>query len=101
MPFPATRADVLPDVPSLSEFVPGYDASGWYRIGAPKGTPAEIVNRLNTEINAGLANPRLKARLADLGYATVASSPADFGNFIAQETEKWAKVIKFAGTKTE
>jgi tripartite-type tricarboxylate transporter receptor subunit TctC len=69
VPFPATRADVLPDVPSLSEFVPGYDASGWYRIGAPKGTPAEIVNRLNTEINAGLANPRLKARLADLGYA--------------------------------
>jgi tripartite-type tricarboxylate transporter receptor subunit TctC len=97
----ATRADVLPGVPSLSEFVPGYDASGWYGVGAPKGTPAEIVDRLNTEINAGLANPRLKARLADLGYATVASSPADFGNFIAQETEKWAKVIKFAGTKTE
>ena len=93
----ATRADVLPSVPSLSEFVPGYDASGWYGIGAPKGTPAEVVDRLSTETNAVLADPRLQARLASLGYATVASSPAEFRSFIDQETEKWAEVIRFAG----
>ena len=97
----AMRADVLPDVPSLAEFVPGYEASGWYGIGAPKGTPAEVVDRLNKEVNAGLADLRLKARLADLGYVTVASSPAEFGNFIAEETEKWRKVVKFAGIKTD
>jgi tripartite-type tricarboxylate transporter receptor subunit TctC len=97
----ATRADVLPDVPSLGEFVPGYDVSGWYGIGAPKDTPAEIVDKLNTEINAGLADPKLKARLADLGYAPFPTSPAAFGNFIAAETEKWAKVVRFAGIKPE
>jgi tripartite-type tricarboxylate transporter receptor subunit TctC len=97
----ATRADVLPDVPSLAEFVPGYEASGWYGIGVPKGTPADVVDRLNKEINAGLADSRLKARLGELGYVTVASPPADFGNFIVQETGKWAKVIKFAGIKPD
>jgi tripartite-type tricarboxylate transporter receptor subunit TctC len=95
------RADVLPDVPSLSESVPGYDVTGWYGIGAPKDTPAEIVGKLNAEINAGLADPKLKARLADLGYVTFPTSPAVFGNFIAAETEKWARVVKFAGIKPE
>jgi tripartite-type tricarboxylate transporter receptor subunit TctC len=97
----AARADVLPDVPSLSEFVPGYEASGWYGIGVPRNTPGEIVERLNREINAGLGDPKLKARLADLGYVTFASSPAEFGTMIAQETEKWAKVMKFAGVKPD
>jgi tripartite-type tricarboxylate transporter receptor subunit TctC len=97
----ATRAEVLPDVPSLAEFVPGYDVSGWYGIGAPKDTPAAIVNKLNMEINAGLADPKLKARLADLGYDTFPTSPAVFGQFITAETEKWARVVKFAGIKPE
>lgn len=97
----ATRADVLPDVPSLAEFVPGYEAAGWYGIGAPRTTPADIVDKLNAEINAGLAAPRLKARLADLGYVTFTSSPAEFGKLIAQEAEKWAKVLKFAGVKPD
>jgi tripartite-type tricarboxylate transporter receptor subunit TctC len=97
----ATRAEVLPDVPSLSESVPGYDVTGWYGIGAPRETPAAIVDKLNTEINAGLADPKLKARLADLGYVTFPTSPAAFGTFIAAETAKWAKVVKFAGIKPE
>ena len=97
----ATRAAVLPDVPSLAEFVPGYDVSGWYGIGAPKDTPAAIVDKLNAEINAGLADPKLKARLADLGYDTFPTSPAVFGQFITAETEKWARVVKFAGIKPE
>jgi tripartite-type tricarboxylate transporter receptor subunit TctC len=95
------RAEVLPDVPSLSEAVPGYDVTGWYGIGAPKDTPAAIVDKLNAQINAGLADPKLRARLADLGYVTFPSSPAAFGAFIAAETEKWAKVVKFAGIKPE
>jgi len=97
----AARADVLPNVPSLAEFVPGYEVSGWYGIGAPKETPAEIVGKLNTEINAALANPKLKARLAELGYVTFTSSPAEFGRFIAGEIEKWGKVVKFANIKPE
>ena len=96
-----TRAAVLPEVPSLGEFVPGYDATGWYGVGAPRGTPVEIVDRLNTETNAGLADPRLAARLADLGYASFASSPAEFGQFITQETEKWAKVVRFADARAK
>jgi len=96
-----TRAAVLPEVPSLGEFVPGYDATGWYGVGAPRGTPVEIVDRLNTETNAGLADPRLTARLADLGYATFASSPAEFGQFITRETEKWAKVVRFADARAK
>jgi tripartite-type tricarboxylate transporter receptor subunit TctC len=97
----ATRSEALPDIPTVGEFVPGYEASGWSGIGAPKGTPAEIVEKLNKEINAGLADRKLNARFADLGGDVLALSPADFGKFIADETEKWAKVIKFAGIKPE
>jgi len=96
-----TRSEALPDVPTVSEFVPGYEASFWFGIGAPKATPAEIVDKLNKEINAALADPKMKARLADLGGTVLAGSPADFGKFIADETEKWAKVIKSAGIKAE
>jgi tripartite-type tricarboxylate transporter receptor subunit TctC len=96
-----TRSEALPDIPTVGEFLPGYEASGWYGIGAPNGTRAEIVDKLNKEINAALADPKLKARLADLGNAPLALSPADFGKFIADETEKWAKVVKFAGLKPE
>mgnify|MGYP001297517206 CR=1 FL=1 len=95
------RSDALPDVPSMSEFLPGFDAEVYYGIGAPKGTPAEIVERLNKEINAGLADPQFKARLVDLGSMVLPGSPADFGKFIANETEKWAKVVKFANIKAE
>jgi tripartite-type tricarboxylate transporter receptor subunit TctC len=97
----ATPSEVLPDVPTVGEFVPGYEASGWYGIGAPKGTPAEIVDMLNKEINAALADPNMKARLADLGGTALAGSPADFGKLIADDTEKWGKVIKFAGLKPD
>jgi len=92
----ATRAELLPDIPALDEFVPGYEASGWVGIGAPKDTPAEIVEKLNAAINAVVASPDMKARLADLGTAPMPMTPADFGKFIAAETEKWAKVVKFA-----
>ncbi len=97
----AMRAEALPDIPSFAEFVPGYEASFWYGVGAPKATPAEIVEKLNKEINVGLADPKIKARLADLGGAVLALSPADFEKLIADETEKWAKVIKSAGIKPE
>jgi tripartite-type tricarboxylate transporter receptor subunit TctC len=97
----ATRQDVLPDVPTMAEFLPGYEASGWYGVVVPKATPTEIVVKLNQEINAALADPKMMERLADLGCAVFSGSPADFGKFIADETEKWAKVIKFAGIKTE
>ncbi len=97
----ASRSNALPDIPPLADFLPGYEASGWFGIGAPKNTPAEIVERLSKEINAGLADPKLKARFADLGATVFAGSPADFGKFVAEETEKWAKVIKFAGIKPE
>jgi tripartite-type tricarboxylate transporter receptor subunit TctC len=97
----ATRSELLPDVPTVGEFVPGYEASAWYGLGAPKATPADIVDKLNREINAALADPKMKARLADLGGTVLALSPADFGKFIADETEKWAKVIKFAGVKAD
>jgi tripartite-type tricarboxylate transporter receptor subunit TctC len=97
----ATRLEALPDIPTVAEFVPGYEASNWYGVGIPKNTPAEIIDKLNKEINAGLADPRMKARIADLGATVFASSSADFGKFIADETEKWGKVIKFAGIKPE
>jgi tripartite-type tricarboxylate transporter receptor subunit TctC len=97
----ATRSDALPDIPTVGEFVPGYEASSWYGVCAPKNTPAEIIDQLNKEINAGLANPRLKARFADLGGMVLAGSPADFGKLIAQETEKWSKVIKTVGIKPD
>jgi tripartite-type tricarboxylate transporter receptor subunit TctC len=95
----ATRSEALPDVPTVSEFVPGYEASFWYGVGAPKATPTEVVERLNKEINAGLVDPKIKVRLADLGCTPLVGSPADFGKHIADETEKWAKVIKFANIK--
>jgi tripartite-type tricarboxylate transporter receptor subunit TctC len=97
----AMRLDVLPDVPPVSDFLPGYEASGFMGIGAPRGTPAEIVDTLNREINAGLADPKLKARLADLGLTVLSGSPADFGKLIAEETQKWGKVIKSAGIKPD
>jgi tripartite-type tricarboxylate transporter receptor subunit TctC len=95
----AMRSEVLPDIPTVGDFVPGYEGTGWQGVGAPRNTPAEIIDKLNKEINAGLADPRMKARIADLGGTVFASSPADFGTFIAEYTEKWAKVIKFAGAK--
>jgi tripartite-type tricarboxylate transporter receptor subunit TctC len=97
----ATRSELLPDIPTMGEFVPGYEASGWFGVGAPKATPAEIVEKLNKEINAGLADPKIKARLADLGGAVLALSPAGFEKLIADETEKWTKVVKFAGIKPD
>jgi tripartite-type tricarboxylate transporter receptor subunit TctC len=97
----ATRSDALPDIPTVAEFVPGYEASNWYGVGAPKATPAEIVEKLNKEINAGLADPNMKTRLADLGGTVLAGSPADFGKLIAEETEKWGKVVRFTGIKAD
>jgi tripartite-type tricarboxylate transporter receptor subunit TctC len=96
-----TRSEVLPDLPTVADFVPGYESSTWYGIGAPRSTPAEIIERLNVEINAALADPKLKARLADLGGTAIGGSPADFGKLIAADTEKWGKVVKFAGIKPE
>jgi tripartite-type tricarboxylate transporter receptor subunit TctC len=97
----ATRAELLPDIPTISEFFPGYEASQWYGLGVPKNTPAEIVDKLNKEVNAALADPKMKARLADLGGVALLGSPAEFGKLIAEETEKWAKVVKFAGIKAD
>jgi tripartite-type tricarboxylate transporter receptor subunit TctC len=96
-----TRSEALPDIPTVSDFVPGYESSQWFGVGAPKNTPIEIIDKLNKEINAGLADPKIKARLADLGGTLLAGSPADFGKLIADETEKWGKVVKFAGLKPD
>jgi tripartite-type tricarboxylate transporter receptor subunit TctC len=97
----ATRVDGLPDVPAVAEFLPGYEASGIVGLGAPRDTPVEIIDKLNHEINAGLADPRIRARIADLGNTPLAMSPAAYGKLLAEETEKWAKVVKFAGIKVE
>ncbi|HEY2227925.1 MAG TPA: tripartite tricarboxylate transporter substrate binding protein [Xanthobacteraceae bacterium] len=97
----AARSDALPGVPTVAETVPGYEASAWFGLGAPKGTPAEIVDKLNAAVNAGLADPKLKARLADLGGTMLVGTPADFGKLIAEETEKWAKVVKFSGARPD
>jgi tripartite-type tricarboxylate transporter receptor subunit TctC len=97
----ATRAEVLPELPTVGDFVAGYEASQWYGMGAPKSTPAEIIDRLNREINAGLSDPRMKARLADIGGEPLTGSPSQFGQFIADETEKWTKIVKLAGMKPE
>jgi tripartite-type tricarboxylate transporter receptor subunit TctC len=95
----ATRVDVLPDIPTVGDFVPDYEGTGWQGVGAPRSTPAAVIEKLNREINAVLADPKMKARIVDFGYTVFASSPADFGRFIAAYTEKWAEVIKFAGAK--
>jgi tripartite-type tricarboxylate transporter receptor subunit TctC len=97
----ATRSEALPDIPTVGEFVPGYEASTWQGLGAPKNTPVEIVDKLNKEINAGLIDPKVRARFADMGAAPFVGSPSGFGKFMTEETEKWAKVIKFANIKGE
>jgi tripartite-type tricarboxylate transporter receptor subunit TctC len=97
----AQRSPVVPDLPTVADFVPGYEASAWYGLVAPKGTPAAIVDKLNTAVNAMLADPTARARFIDLGASLLPGSAADFGNLIADETEKWGKVIKFAGIKPE
>ena len=96
-----TRSDLLPDIPTISEFVPGYEATGWLGLGAPKNSPAEIIDRLNKETNAALAEPSLRVRLAAVGYLAFAGSRADFSRLIADETEKWGKVIRAANIKPE
>jgi tripartite-type tricarboxylate transporter receptor subunit TctC len=97
----ATRSEALPDVPPMGDFVPGFEATTWFGVGAPMNTPAEIVDKLNKEINAALADPRMKARISDMGAAPFVSSPAEFGKLLADETEKWAKVIRAANIKPE
>jgi tripartite-type tricarboxylate transporter receptor subunit TctC len=97
----STRSEALPDIPTLGDFLPGYEASIWFGVGAPRNTPSEIVGRLNKQINAGLADPKIKARLAEQGGTVLPGSPADFGKLIADETEKWGKVVKFAGIRAE
>jgi tripartite-type tricarboxylate transporter receptor subunit TctC len=96
-----TRSELLPEIPTVSEFVPGFDASQWIGIGAPKNTPMEIINKLDHEINYGLADTAIKARIIDLGGTVLPGSAAEFGGYIADETKKWAKVIKFADIKPE
>jgi tripartite-type tricarboxylate transporter receptor subunit TctC len=97
----AARSPALPDIPAVGDFVPGYEASSWHGFGVPRNTPAEIVEKLNKETNAGLADPKIKARLADLGGVAIVMTPAEFGKLIADETEKWAKVIRAANIKPE
>ncbi|MGA8627778.1 MAG: tripartite tricarboxylate transporter substrate binding protein [Pseudolabrys sp.] len=96
-----TRSEVLPDLPTVNEFVPGYEASAWYGIGVPKDTPAEIIDKLNKAINATLNDPMSKARFAELGASLLPGSPPDFGKLVAEETEKWGKVVKFCGAKAD
>jgi len=97
----ATRSEALPDIPTVAEFVPGYEASTWSGVGAPKATPAEIVEKLNKEINAALADPKIKARLADLGSTPLVGPATDFGKLIADETEKWGNVIQAINIKAD
>jgi tripartite-type tricarboxylate transporter receptor subunit TctC len=97
----ATRSELLPDLPTVSDFVPGYESSVFNGIGAPRGTPAEVISTLNKEINTALADPKIKARLAELGGTAFVGSPSDFSKLIAEETEKWAKVIRATNIKPE
>ncbi|HEY6256872.1 MAG TPA: tripartite tricarboxylate transporter substrate-binding protein, partial [Xanthobacteraceae bacterium] len=97
----AERTPTLPDVPTIGEFVPGYEASQWYGLGAPRNTPADVIERLNRETNAVIADPKMQARLAELGASVVSGSPADFGKLIVDETAKWAKVVKLSGAKPD
>jgi tripartite-type tricarboxylate transporter receptor subunit TctC len=92
----ATRSDILPDIPTVGDFVPGYEASRWFGVGAPRNTPADIIDKLNKAINAGLADPKIRAQLAALGGTVLALSPIGFGKLIAEDTEKWGKVIRAA-----
>jgi tripartite-type tricarboxylate transporter receptor subunit TctC len=95
------RLDALPGIPAIAEFVPGYEASGWFGVGAPKATPVEIIDKLNKEINAGVADPKMKVQLTDLGGIALRGSPSDFGKLIVEETEKWGKVVKLSGAKLD
>ena len=97
----ASRSDALPNIPAVKEFVPGYEATTWYGVGAPKKTPSEIVERLNKGTNTAIADPKLKARLADLGAEPLSMTSGEFAQFIAEETEKWGKVVKSAGINAE
>ena len=97
----AARSEALPDIPTVGDFVPGYEASTFHGMGAPRNTPPEIVDKLNKEINGGLADPAIKARIAELGSVPMPMTPVDFAKFIAEETEKWGKVVKFSGAKAD
>ena len=97
----AKRSDALPELPTIGEYVPGYEMSAWFGVGVPKGTPVEVIDKINKEINAGLADPKMKERFTDLGGIAIGGSPADFGTLIADETEKWAKVIRAANIKAD
>src|SRR5262249_15011098 len=97
----ARRSELLPDIPTVAEFLPGYEANTWFGLGAPKSTSPAIIDKLNLEINAGLADPKMKARITDLGGTVLAGSPAEFGKLIADDTEKWGKVIRAANIKPE
>jgi tripartite-type tricarboxylate transporter receptor subunit TctC len=97
----ATRVDLLPDLPTIGDFVPGYEASQWYGLGAPKATPAAVITKLNSEVNAALADPKTRGRLAEIGGTTLTNSPAEFGKLLTDDTEKWAKVVKFSGAKVD
>ena len=98
----ANRSELLPDIPAIGEFLPGYEASAWHGIGAPRNTPTELVELLNKQINLGLADPKLQTRIADLGYQAYATtSPAEFAKFIGEETDRWAKIVKISGAKAE
>ena len=97
----STRFEGLPEIPTVSEFLPSYEASSWFGIGAPKNTPASIVDKLNKEVNAGLADPKLRAKIGELGGTVLGGSAADFGRLVAEETHKWGKVVKFSGAKPD
>jgi len=96
-----TRSDLLPDVPTVADFIPGYEASAWYGLGAPRGTPPEVIDKLNKTVNQILADPAVKKRFADMGATLISTTPADFGKLMADETEKWGKVVKFSGAKPD
>jgi len=97
----AVRSKALPDIPTVGDFVPGYETSAWFGVGVPRNTPAAIIDKLNNEINTILADPEIKARFADLGGTVLAGSPSEFGQLIADDTEKWGKVVKFVGIKAD
>jgi tripartite-type tricarboxylate transporter receptor subunit TctC len=97
----ASRSEMLPDLPTVAEFVPGYESSQWYGLGAPRATPVELIDKLNKEVNGALTNPKFRARLAEIGATPLAGSPADFGRLIADDTDKWGRVVKFSGTKID